>query len=421
MVTTTETRPADAPASPGDRLDRVPAQRSPGGSARAPGQRPAGTRAAPVRIHAIDGLRFLAAFGVVVYHYTALWSTVWGEDPADRFPTLGSVALYFSVGPELFFVVSGFVVLWTAWGRSIPQIVSSRVARVFPAYWTALALTSALLLAVWPAGKRITPGEVAVNVTLLQEPLGVRNVDGVYWTLWAELRFYLLIAVLAAIGITRRRVVAFAVAWPLAAVVADAAGWHLASDVLISRYAPFFAGGMLLFLIHRDGHARLLWALVAGNATLGVLTNLHVKAGELEAATTFTPDRPLLAGALLACFGLVAVAAVTPLRRIDVPWLATAGSLTYPLYLVHLLWGWWFIEQVQRSLPTAVTLVAAIAFALVLAALVHAVERRTNPPLRRALQRLLEGAGGGLSRLRVAVGLRARTEVPEPGGMPVSR
>jgi len=371
MVTTTET----------GRLDHVPAQR--GAPVRA---------SAPERLHAIDGLRFLAAFGVVVYHYTALWSTVWGEDPADRFPTLGAGALYFSVGPELFFVVSGFVVLWTAWGRSIPQIVSSRVARVYPAYWMSLALTSVLLLVVWPEGKAVTPGEVAVNVTLLQEPLGVRHVDGVYWTLWAELRFYLLIALLAAVGITRRRVIAFATAWPLAAVAVDAAGWGLAEDLLISRYAPFFAGGMLLFLIHRDGHDRLLWALVGGNAALGVLTNLDVKLGELEAATTFVPHRGVLAVALLACFGLVAAAAVTPLRRIDVPWLAKAGGLTYPLYLVHLLWGWWFIDQVQHAMPTPVTLVAAIAFALVLSVGVHAVEQRANPPARRLLQRLLEGA-----------------------------
>jgi len=198
--------------------------------------------------------------------------------------------------------------------------------------------------------------------------------------------------VLAAVGITRRRVIAFATAWPLAAVAVDAAGWGLAEDLLISRYAPFFAGGMLLFLIHRDGHDRLLWALVGGNTALGVLTNLDVKLGELEAATTFVPHRGVLAVALLACFGLVAAAAVTPLRRIDVPWLAKAGGLTYPLYLVHLLWGWWFIDQVQHAMPTPVTLVAAIAFALVLSVGVHAVEQRANPPARRLLQRLLEGA-----------------------------
>ena len=143
------------------------------------------------RLYSIDGLRFLAAIGVVLYHFMVRWSAVWGEHPGDRFPSSGQALLYFALAPELFFVVSGFVILWTAWGRSVPQVVASRLARVYPAYWAALAMTSVLLLVIWPEGKRISLGEVAVNVTLLQEAFGVRNVDGVYWTLWTELRFYL--------------------------------------------------------------------------------------------------------------------------------------------------------------------------------------------------------------------------------------
>ena len=283
----------------------------------------------------------------------------------------------------------------------MPQVVASRVARVFPAYWTALALTSALLLLVWPEGKRISPGEVAVNVTLLQEPLGVRHVDGVYWTLWAELRFYLLVAVLVAVGVTRRRVIAFATVWPVLAVVVDRLGWDLAGEILISRYAPFFAGGMLLFLIHRDGHSRLLWTLVGATTVLGVVTNTRVKVGELTTATSFVPDAAGVALALAACFALVALVSVTPLRRLHAPRLERLGALTYPLYLVHLMWGWWFIAQVGHAFPTAVTLVAAVAFTLVLAVGVHAIERRTNPPARRALQRALE-RGAGRLRLRWA-------------------
>lgn len=397
MVTTTETESPRASAGRPHDLDRVPAQRPPlepdppPTPPTPPRDEPgAGSRS---RLHAIDGLRFLAAIGVVVYHFTALWSTVWGEDPGERFAATGPVTLYFSLAPELFFVVSGFVVLWTAWGRSPAQVLASRVARVYPAYWVALAMTSALLLLVWPDGKHITPGEAAVNVTLLQEPLGVRHVDGVYWTLWAELRFYVLVTLLVAVGVTRRRVLAFATVWPLAALVVDRLGWDLAGTILISRYAPFFAGGMVLFLIHRDGHARLPWLLVAGNAALAVWTNAPVKAGELDAATTLTADRTGIGIALAGCFALVALVGVTRLRRLDAPWLTTLGGLTYPLYLIHLLWGWWFIHLVHRWLPTPVTLVAAIAFVLALAVGIHAVEERANRPFRHALQRGLERLG----------------------------
>lgn len=361
--------------------------------------RPSGSRvpADGSRLHAIDGLRFLAAVGVVIYHYTAMWSTVWGEDPGDRFGAFGEFVMYFSLAPELFFVVSGFVILWTAWGRTVPQVAASRLARVYPAYWAALLLTSVLLIVLWPAGKRVSVGEALVNVTLLQEAFGVRHVDGVYWTLWTELRFYLLITIFVALGITRRRIIVFATLWPLAAMGVETVGWGLASTVLISRYAPFFAGGMLLYLIYRQGHSRLLWLLVAGNTALAVWSNVGVKTAELSNATAYTPDPVVLGVIVVACFAGVAATALTPLRRLPWPFLATLGALTYPLYLIHQFWGWWTISLVQEHLPTAVTVGVAFAVAMALAAAIHyGVEERVNRPARRALERLLSRAGAVL-------------------------
>jgi peptidoglycan/LPS O-acetylase OafA/YrhL len=390
------------------------------------------------RLHAIDGLRFLAALGVVVYHFTALWSTVWGGPPEERFPTLGAVTIYFSLAPELFFVVSGFVVLWTAWGRRPSQVLASRLARVYPAYWACLALTSLLLLVVWPQGKEISPTEVAVNATLLQEAVGVRHVDGVYWTLWAELRFYLLITVLVLVGITRRRVLAFATLWPVTAVVVDLLGWDVAATVLVSRYAPFFAGGMALYVLHRAQHddgppddrgavdgrraTRTAWLVVGGNAVVAVATNLGVKAGEVSYATAFDPQ-PLILGALLVgCFAAVAAASLTRLRWLDLPVLTTLGALTYPLYLIHQFWGWWVIDQLEDVLPTWLTLAVAIAVALLLAVVVHrVVERRANRPLRRWLERVLrpvDRLARGSGRVAAEAGAAPRTGAPRQAGAP---
>lgn len=342
------------------------------------------------RLRALDGLRFAAAGGVVLYHFTARWSTAWGEEPGDRFPAVGQVTSYFALAPELFFVVSGFVILWTAWGRTVPAVVASRLARIFPAYWTALALTSFLLLALWREGKQISLSEVAVNITLLQEPLGVRHVDGVYWTLWTELRFYALIVVLVAIGLTRRRVLVFAGLWPLAAVLTDAAGWSVVSTVLISQYAPMFAGGMLLYLIHRDGHARVPWLLLAGNVVLALFTIIPAQMRTLTRNTAFEPSPVLLGLVVVACFGAVAALTLTRLQRIDWPVLTALGALTYPLYLVHEFWGWWVIHLVQAHVPTAVALGAAGAASLALAWVVHhGVEKRLNPPMRRWIERRL--------------------------------
>jgi peptidoglycan/LPS O-acetylase OafA/YrhL len=385
-----------------------------------PAVRTAGRRAVPAdrspsRLRTLDLLRFAGAIGVLLYHFTSRWSTVWGRQPGDVFPVLGHVSTYFALAPEMFFVLSGFVILWTAWGRSVPQVLASRLARVFPTYWAALALTSVLLLVVWPEGKRISPGEVAVNATLLQEPLGVRHVDGVYWTLWAELRFYLLVAVLVGIGLTRRRVLAFAAAWPVAAEVAQRAGWEQAREVLVAPYAPFFAGGMALFLVWRHGHSWRAWGVVALCAALGVQGAGWATVATLDQVTVFRVSPVLVVLATLACFGLVAAATLTPLARLDRPWMSRLGELTYPVYLVHLFWGWWVISLLAPVLSPGLTLAVALAVVLALALLVlHGVERRAHGPVRRALERHLTE----IARLLTPPGRDRRQPSPptvEPG------
>jgi peptidoglycan/LPS O-acetylase OafA/YrhL len=366
------------------------------GTAPDPGQDPSPGRAP--RLRTLDALRFAAAAGVVLYHFTARWSTVWGRDPGETFPVLGNVALYFSLAPELFFVLSGFVILWTAWGRTVPQVVASRVARLYPAYWAALALTSVLLLVLWPEGKDVSPGEVAVNTTLLQALFDVRHVDGVYWTLWAELRFYVLVVLLVWLGLTRRRVVAFATLWPVLATVAHRQDWDTLSMVLIDGYAPFFAGGMALFLVWRDGHRPVTWAVVALNVVLGVTGVGLGKQATLEQVTVFEPNPWVLGAVTVACFAAVAVATLTPVSRLDLRWFSTVGALTYPVYLVHLFWGWWVISLLSDHLAPWLTLTIAVAVSLGLAMVIHhGVERPLNRPMRRAVERGLRAVAAVLS------------------------
>ena len=339
------------------------------------------------RLRTLDGLRFLAAVGVMLYHYTASLSNVWDEPSGARFPVLGHIAMYFALAPQLFFVLSGFVVLWTAWGRSVPQVVASRAARLLPAYWAALALTSVLLLVIWPEGRHISGGQVVVNATLLQGLFGVSNVDGVYWTLWAELRFYVLVALLVAWGLTRRRVLVFAAVWPIVGVVADHSRWEHVSTALIGSNAVFFAGGMLLFLIWRDGHAWLPWILVCANVLLGVWAVGLPMVARLRYFTVFEPSPMLVAAVVVACFAAVAITTLTPLSRWDWSTLTTVGALTYPLYLVHMTWGWWVIDHLHTSAPTYLTLAAAIAVAVALALAVHhGVEQTVSRPMRRRLE-----------------------------------
>lgn len=346
------------------------------------------------RLGALDGLRFLAAAGVMLYHFTVRNSQAWGTSPAEVFPNVGKWVVYGSLGPELFLVISGFVILMTAWDRTVANVAASRIARLFPAYWAGVLLTGALLLWLWPAGKDVTPGQVAVNLTMLQSLFDIGNVDGVYWTLWAELRFYALILVFVAVGITRRRALVFATLWPAAALVADAAGPGWLRTLLVAQYAPLFAAGMVLFVIRRSGHSRGAWWLVAANTAAAVWLVVPDQLANLARNTDIVPSGVVIGVVVVASIALVAVVTLTRVARIDWRWLTTLGALTYPLYLVHEHWGWWVIAHLSGWLPPYVTLAFATAFALAMAvAIHHGVERRVGPRMRSAVQTGLERAG----------------------------
>jgi len=356
----------------------------------------------PARLAALDGLRFAAAAAVVLYHFTARTSSAWGPAQAERLGGAGRWTSYGSLGPELFFVVSGFVVLMSVWGRPTAHVVASRVARLYPAYWVAVLATGALLLVVWPDGKHVTPHQVLVNLTMLQSPLGVGHVDGVYWTLWTELRFYLLLGLLSLVGATRQRVLVVTLVWPAAALVVEQAGWETPATVLVSDYAPLFAAGMALYLLFRpaDDEPPLtlaLWCAVVGNTALAVWRVVPSRSAVLERTTGYVPSAVLLGVGVVVCVAAVAVVTLTPLVRIASPRLTAAGALTYPLYLVHEYWGLYVVRLTAPWAPAAACLVLAATVVLLLAWLVHRyVERPYGPRLRA-------GTEAGLVRVRSVV------------------
>src|SRR5712692_76407 len=104
------------------------------------GQRKAGVPAGRDRLYEIDLLRITAALAVVLYHYT--FSGYARHLTAIAFPALSTVTRYGYLGVDMFFVISGFVVLLSAWGRRPHEFVISRIVRLYPAYWVAVTITA---------------------------------------------------------------------------------------------------------------------------------------------------------------------------------------------------------------------------------------------------------------------------------------
>ena len=144
------------------------------------------------RYSELDAIRGIAALMVVLYHYTTRYGEIYGYsvEPAFRFDIGG-------YGVQLFFIVSGFVIFLTL-DKTVNAVdfIISRLSRLYPTYWVAVILTFSVVYFLSLPGRTVGVKTAMVNLTMLQEWLGVGSVDGVYWTLAVELSFYMLMFVL---------------------------------------------------------------------------------------------------------------------------------------------------------------------------------------------------------------------------------
>lgn len=145
----------------------------------------------------LDALRGIAAFSVVLFHYTTHYSDLFKH----------SQDLYFDFGSgrhgvELFFIISGFVILMSLENtkRGLDFIVG-RLSRLYPVYWAAIIMT----FLVVAFSKQLPTREVNIfqalfNLTMLEDFFNIPRVDGVYWTLSIELSFYILMFTVYKLG-----------------------------------------------------------------------------------------------------------------------------------------------------------------------------------------------------------------------------
>ncbi|MFF2578552.1 acyltransferase family protein [Streptomyces goshikiensis] len=350
------------------------------------------------RLYTLDGLRLVAALIVVAFHFVAFdnWSTpAWGKSTSVIFPTAHPIASYGWLGVQLFFLISGFVICMSCWGRSVKDFAISRVIRLYPAYWFAVLLTAGVML--WAHGMAqtgYTPSKILANLTMLQEPMGAGDIDPVYWTLWTELRFYLLFGIVAALGVTYRRVVVFCAVWLLMSVLAPHSGIDLIQLMAMPDAAPFFVAGVVMFLMHRFGTKPELWLLLGLSWLLAQnqLPNLMKTA---EGSVKHQLSWGICLAVITVFYLLVLGVALGRLRFFNRKWLTTAGALTFPLYLLHEELGWEIIRRLHTDVAAWPLLGGILAVMLIASWLVH---RFIERPSAKAMKKWLTGAGQSAPR-----------------------
>ena len=154
------------------------------------------------RISSLDGLRGLAILLVLIFHTYARWPEhiPWATEYKDI-----PIIKYGYLGVELFFLISGFVIIMTLEKcMSFKEFIYKRWLRLFPAMLigTILIYISADFFYERPAGKPklldALPGLIFIEPEILRKILGtqITTIEGAFWSLFVEVKFYLVFGAL---------------------------------------------------------------------------------------------------------------------------------------------------------------------------------------------------------------------------------
>ena len=362
------------------------------------------------RIEFLDGLRGLAIFTVILYHAFVRWPQLYVYGAKFSGSPIFDTDI---AGVNLFFIISGFVILMTLRKcADFSDFIIRRWYRLFPAMLlcSVFILLTSGLFPERPQGN-IHFLDLLPGVTFIGDGYGVNrlwdwlsaghgfhvvSVEGAFWSLYVEVRFYIIFG-LAYFVLGERASVTLIILLFLFSKLSsetllnlhfgphDIGGHILATmhelasvigidslnNFLNSRSYGFFATGALFFLFHVTRDRRLFClGLAIGLLSVGiaapianlVLTLLFVLAMSSKAVRRILSSKPLV----------------------------FLGFISYPLYLLHENMLVAMIVKIGRAAPNMAALLIPVLPFFVVCGLAFVVARYIEPAMRDLIHKMVK-------------------------------
>lgn len=327
----------------------------------------------------LDLLRVFAAFWVVGFH----WSMMFGSGPIPDW--LSDVLRGGYLGVDIFFMLSGAVIIHSAFERSALKFARSRALRLLPAYFISAVIVASIAVA---------GGHFNVSSFLSMTGLAVwnRQIDaiGPAWTLPIEIFFYALVFVLIVLSRGKLDPAKFRVgagALLVLHLLALQSGIPFLVAITGGEFVPEFLLGALLAVSKTNQEFRksLPTLLLALLQTLWV-----ANARTSEMGVSGTPQLVWICVLVFGTAGVIFVAQVAPnpiLPQIANRIIVGLALMTYPIYLLHFNLGATVIRFVyEAGASGAVSMVVGLmAILLVSWAITFQLEPRIRNRVRSYL------------------------------------
>lgn len=356
-------------------------------------------------IAGLDAIRLISAIMVMAVHLCATSWRVEGYitqrivNGAVYYPELLPFTWFGWVGVEIFFVISGFVISYSAEGRTACEFARSRILRLYPGALVSATVSLAAIRAFVPWACPRPMLSWLASASLAPVPIWVENV---YWTLVVEIFFYSCIFLLLLTHNFQRLECASIALSCLSSsywagrLIFGSPGFGLVDQILratLIHHGCFFAIGVIFYVIARHG---LSWWRSLFGLTTFLCCLCEIECTSRSSARAFGMEGHVAVPACVFTTGLVLIA--TAIRCQQASYgslfhlaLRRVGVATYPLYLTHQTIGALILKGgVASGLGRFGALGVAFFLCIGLAVLIAEI---AEPPIRALMRRAMDRVG----------------------------
>lgn len=342
------------------------------------------------RLYQIDLLRFIAALSVVLYHYT--FRGHMADNLSDlKFGILATLFKYGYLGVDLFFIISGFVIAFSIEKSDFISFVKSRFVRLYPAYWICLIITTVIIIFLGKDRYHVNLFQFIANMTMLNGFVKIENIDGVYWSLFLEIKFYIIIGLVLLNHNLKKNIFYVMVGWLILSFLHFIIDFQ--SNIFLKSisflfffdYSSYFISGVMFFKIFKYGNAKKYIFAILFSFILSLLSiNKHVTFLNEHYNVEFSI---IIISIIISFFYLIFYLISTHnLNVLNNRLFLNFGVITYPLYLIHQYVGFilfnYFNQKVNKNL-----LLISVFFMMILIS--YLINKYFEVPISKKIKRLL--------------------------------
>lgn len=314
-----------------------------------------------------DIIRIIGAINIVLFHYT-FRGTAAKHLSELHFQILGKIFKYGYLWIYLFFILSGYTIISSAYRKTFTSFIFARILRLYPSFWIAIFLTSITTFFLGGERFHIETKQVLLNLTMLNEYIGIESVDGAYWFMFVILKFYSIVSILLLFNIVKFHEYIAGI-WLAFSMISTSYHLSVIDNFMIPNYAPFIISGMIFYSASNNGWTVYNYFIII----ISSLCSLYLLQQEMQIFHSIYSTKLSITIVFLIMLSIYLFMYLVSIHKIKIilPKLfITLGSSTYPLYLIHQNIGYMLFNNfgylTNIYITLILTLILMIAISLVI-------------------------------------------------------